>query len=497
MIWIAQQVNCHYGDNRHLDGKMQKINYIVSIVIVVILFVSVSFFFVPTIQANADKPPDTIFLIIIETLRADRLSCYGYDQHLTPNIDYLAREGTMFLNAQSVASWTRPSVGAIMTSSYPTQLGMVEKEISSVKKYDWRERRKQKSFSMPIHKTTLSDLTKTGGYRNVAFVNQPALSPLKAFRKNFDDFYCPSSSGKIINLKRAPSSVVQDWQSSSDAYENDLALTTKVDQWLNDHHGEKSFVWIHLMTPHRPYLPPPAYDPSPSFVDDYDKQTTESLMYDGEVLAADEIIGNITKIIRNRIGFNQSFIVLTSDHGEEFWDHNMYEHGHSLHREVIHVPLILVSPLLPKGMQISRYVRTIDIFPTILNLAQIDIPSKTKIEGYDLTGFIKDKSIKLPVYSEAMLYGSTERSFIENGYKLMYEYPDTWRLYEINSDKNETLNISEKSKKKTLKMRKKLIKLHNRLERDHQSDSKGSSYKPDKSEEQQALESLKILGYIE
>jgi arylsulfatase A-like enzyme len=136
-------------------------------------------------RSSAPQPPRAVFLIVVDTLRPDRLSCYGSKRYATPNIDRLAEAGVRFTRAQSVASWTVPSMGAMLTSRYPTQLGLVERPGPEGKRFEWREKRRQIKYTLPLNVRTLAEIMDEAGYYPAAFVNQPFINFKDGFLQGF------------------------------------------------------------------------------------------------------------------------------------------------------------------------------------------------------------------------------------------------------------------------------------------------------------------------
>jgi arylsulfatase A-like enzyme len=438
------------------------------------------------------RRPDAVFLIVVDTLRPDRLSCYGYDAHATPNIDRLAAAGVRFTRAQSVASWTRPSVGAIITSRYATQLALVEKPAQPGKALAWRERREQRGRDVPRYARTVAEMLREAGFLTAAFVDQPGLNGRSGYRRGFVDWYYPVDPEEIRRYEPGEN-VRQVWPSTRHADRCDRALIRELHQWLARNGQERLFVWLHLLTPHRPYTPGPEYaPPAPA-----GGTPSKSALYDGEVRAVDDMVGLVADAIEQYVGSKRSLIVFTSDHGEEFGEHGMEEHGHSLHREVIHVPLIIVSPALPAGQMVERRVRTIDILPTILELVGHSALAPAAVEGATLTPLNAAGGTSLSVYSEAMLYGSTERCLIEGAYKLMYdEQGEQWKLFDVNADPGETVDISSRLARRVESMRQRLVAFHTRLQRDFEASRRMHPADEQEQESLDDLEALRALGYI-
>jgi arylsulfatase A-like enzyme len=436
------------------------------------------------ISRHRATPPEAVFLLVVDTLRSDRLSCYGCRTNETPHIDRLAEAGVRFERAHSVGSWTVPSMGAVMTSRYPTQLGLVEKAADPERKLTRRDKRIQLDQTIPFRAETLAEAMRDHGYRTAAFVNQPALFIGSGFRQGFEDWFYPVSAEEIKRYEpdeRPPGGI----PFMNAAHRLDTELVEALVEWVKAHREEKLFVWLHLLTPHSPYSPPSRYMSSPA------SPQSRAARYDGEIRSVDDMIGEIVSAIEKEVGLERSSIVLTSDHGEAFGEHGVNEHGNTLHREVVQVPLILVAPSLPAGRTVQEHVRTIDILPTILDLARVEPAEPSALEGVSLLPLIRGKGTELPVFSEGLLYGSTERSLITGGYKLMYdEQGENYSLYDLSWDANETIDLAERQPERAREMGAALTALHSRLLEEYV----GPETSPD---EGQALEAMRALGYVD
>ena len=178
----------------------------------------------------------------------------------------------------------------------------------------------------------------------------------------------------------------------------------------------------------------------------------------------------------------------------------MNEHGHSLHREVVHVPLLMRSRSLASGATIDTYVRTIDIMPTILALAGAGLPTPSDMMGTSLWPIIHGRAKHLPVYMEAMLYGSTERAILEDGFKLMYDRQgDQYALYSVLTDPDELSDVAAEYPDRTDQLKRRLMSLHAQFKKDY--DARGSAKKMTNStdterEQQETLDALRALGYV-
>jgi len=436
--------------------------------------------------------PRAVFLVVVDTLRPDRLSCYEGDGPETPAIDAFARGGVRFVDAKASASWTVPSVGALLTSRYPTQLGLVEKPLAEGEHVEWRDVREQGSLRLPEGVETLAQVLDDAGFRTAAFVNQPGLIANDSFTHGFDDWYYPETPEEIRRYDGSPLRKGRRWAPYlTTAGAIDDSLIREFGSWLRRERTGRVFAWIHLLTPHSPYLPPKEQrPPGPPRPED----SGPSALYDAEVVSVDEKFREILRLIEETVGLDRSLIVLTSDHGEAFGEHGMTEHGHTLHGEVLRVPLVMDGPGLPDGATVEGPVPGIAVMPTIVDLAVGADAIPADVEGTSLRDAIRSgEAPDTPVYAEAMLYGSTERAWIEDGYKLLYDrQANVYELFDVASDPGETSDLSRRQPDRAEEMARRMTAHHERLLRDRARGTPAD----DAEGQEQALEALRALGYV-
>jgi arylsulfatase A-like enzyme len=381
-----------------------------------------------------------ILLITVDTLRADHLSCYGYRNVQTRNMDSLSARGVWFDKALSPSPWTAPSVASIMTSVYPSVHGV------------------RKGVALDSGFTTLAEILMMEGFRThaivtnpYAIVTNPYLSEDMNLNQGFAGYEFLGSnpiSKFLLNLDSAE------------------VATEKAIKWLRNFREERFFLWLHYNDPHIPYGFPggtvlPAYgrdyqgDLGNHFyavrairdgslkLSDKDKRHIQAL-YDADVLYVDTHLGLLFSEM-NRLGImEKTIIVLTSDHGEEFWDHNGFEHGHSLYGEVIRVPLIMVVPGMDRGpKKISQQVRLIDLAPTIL--AILGIQEGKTIQGKSLLPLMMDGKdvFDRTAFSGALLYGNEKKAIRNENFTLIYELETgNVELYDIVKDPLEKEDVA-------------------------------------------------------
>jgi len=452
--------------------------------------------------------PRAVFLIVVDTLRADRLSCYGNGRNATSHIDSLAASGVQFDEAIANGAWTVPSMGALMTSLYPTELGLVEVS-TPPHSIRWKEPRDQIEHTIALDFTTLAEIFSDAGYHTAAFVNQPILNSRDGFAQGFAEWFYPVTEDTI--LERDPSTPLRDldvtdrrranWEATHGA---DSTLVDAFTSWmdtLSTH--DDVFVWIHLFSPHRPYRPPARYlPPEQRGLADSETLTLaqRSLLYDGEVRWSDALVGSVLDLIRRKFKERRPLVVFTADHGEEFGEHGHYDHGHSVHRECVHVPLIMAGPGFPAATRVASHVRLIDVLPTILERCGLASAAPAGVEGESLLPVVKGDGGDRTVYTEGMLYGSTKRSLLEGEFRLIWDRrDDSKRLFRISDDPGETRDVGAQSADVRARLYGEMDALHRRLEGDYKTflsaradvDSATAA-----AERERTLKAMKSLGYV-
>jgi len=366
-----------------------------------------------------------VLFITIDTCRADKLSCYGFDKVTSPNMDELAKNGYIFDFAFSASNWTRPATASIFTSVYPGthQTNRLAKKISN-------------SFRC------LPERFKNGGYHTAVFSANVNISPDFGFDQGVDFFYetTQSFSLHLSILYRSLSHFSsfaanrlfkfnQRKMYADDMTEED-AIYSSFMQWLQNIKYEKFFAYIHLNTPHSAYDPPPGYD---IFAEDpgiwvgrmepeetlSEKKLQRLLsLYYGEILYVDFVVGNIIETFRELELLDKTIIVITADHGEEFYDHKAWGHRHSLYNELLHVPMIFYIPQYPYApRRIRNIVSIIDIGPTLLAL--VGLPGDAFMDGKNLTPLFQGSSekIRTSALAQQIKRDGIRSTIIGDGYK--------------------------------------------------------------------------------
>ncbi|MFQ6104931.1 MAG: sulfatase, partial [Candidatus Glassbacteria bacterium] len=311
-----------------------------------------------------------VILLVVDTLRSDRLGCYGY-HHKTPNIDELASEGVLFENTIATAPWTNPSVFTIHTSLYPSDLwNPMEYETAIAQ-------------SVPSEVTTLAEILRRQDYYNVVITDHPGISDDTGYLQGFD---------KIIKFfkmhsDRSPWGVTTEEDASKME-----EITAHI---LEELEGGPFFLYIHLIYPHYPYAPPASY--SDQFTQDRvdhplplieEEKELLSSLYNGEVLLTDDYVGFLIEELMKLGLHRNTIVVFTSDHGEGFWEHGLCEHGNSLFNELLSVPLIIWGPGVSiRPGRVHTKIDLLDLMPTVLEL--VDVQAGHQLRGKSLVGLIE------------------------------------------------------------------------------------------------------------
>ena len=366
--------------------------------------------------APGDGPPN-ILLISIDSLRADHLGCYGYDKDTSPVMDELAASGALFENTISTTSWTLPAHMSLLTSMDISVHGVGRDGVS-------------------LHPSigTVTQVLKKEGYATACFCSSPYMNPAFGFDRGFDlyrniDLEDEKIKDTILPPPEERDAVHEDITSPRIT---DLAIT-----WLENHHSRPFFLFLHLWDVHYDYIPPAPYDKlfDPDYQGDIDgkdymhndevnpemdPRDLEHIiaLYDGEIAYVDHHIGLIVKKLKKLGIFDQTLIVVTADHGDEFFEHGGKGHRNTLYDEVVKIPLIVHLPeKISSAVRIRNQVSIIDIAPTILDLAGILVPGR--MQGSSLAPLLKEETIPDDRYAMLEL-GSILRALRSKSAKLLF-----------------------------------------------------------------------------
>jgi arylsulfatase A-like enzyme len=353
-----------------------------------------------------------IFLLTVDTLRADHLSCYGEDTRVaTPNLDNLASDGELYLTAMSCANQTVPSYTGLLTGQYPSSLRM---KVTS--------RLDEPTPTLPL-------FLKREGYRTYCWTVASAVGRENGVAKDFEHYELIPSN-KFMSSPMAPTSLrIRSrlkvlngllWRAET-LHKYLLAMNDGLGpsggprilrrlKQVCDGAREPIFVLANFFDPHSPYHPPKRHWRKRLTAWEYlaamkvnlghwnnvrrSKALTERnrhalrRLYESEVAYVDELIGDFVDYLKSAKAYDDALIIVTADHGESLGEHDLLGHWHALYEDLVHVPLIIKWPGSAREGRISRLVQNVDILPTLL--AHLDIEEPPHIEGLSLLGDIPD-----------------------------------------------------------------------------------------------------------
>lgn len=391
-----------------------------------------------------------IILISVDTLRSD---CVGYTGgHVrTPTIDRLAGESYVFTRAYSIAPWTRPSFAAFFSSRYPSEMGVgripgVDAGGTRAIPYEWRQDR-----------DLLAEIFKARGYATAAVVTNPNITRYANADQGFDLFHqClidePRAPWLLMHLATALHMPTPYLSSPNDRERADV-VSSRALTLLENTSARPLFLWLHYMDPHQPYDPPTIerelrVDPNKtnarSGLQIRSGRARQKFLnaYTAEIEYSDEWLAKVIQRLKASDLWESSLIVFWSDHGEEFWEHDSWEHGQSLFNELLHVPLLIRRPGQAERRTINQPVTLLDPMPTILDYCDVEAPEQMR--GKSLLPLMRgeQRTYDCNAFLEGCIYGQIRKGLLTNNYKLIYNvYNDDFSLYDMRNDPWEQRNI--------------------------------------------------------
>lgn len=391
----------------------------------------------PRIEPGRGSPDAlNVLLIGVDTLRADRLSALGYGRGTTPHLERLAREGIRFRKARSQAPWTLPSFSSILTSLYPSAHGAGRGGDE-----EWT--------GIDPGTTSLAEVLAGVGYETHGLVANSFLAPEYGNDQGFEGYRTS-------------------WARESVGDDADLAAA-----FVDEHRTTPWLFFWHIMDPHLPYATEPAFQqafaetdyvgrfartrsvphralhvarrrtsegppPAPDLTD-ADRRFVSDL-YDAEIAETDAAIGRVLDALVASGQWERTIVALVADHGEAMGERGYYHHGHALHDEEVHVPLLLRVPGLDEGRVVDAPVAAIDLMPTILGA--LGLPAPGSAQGLDLLA--TDPGERPAVVIESPTYDSSaQKAWVEGHFKFLHDpIFRTAVLYDLAADPGETRDVA-------------------------------------------------------
>jgi arylsulfatase A-like enzyme len=359
------------------------------------------------------RPPDVV-VVVIDTLRADHLSLYGHERDTSPHLDRLASSGLTFTRAYAQSGWTLASMATLLTGLYPHQHRVA------------RDGCQPEAFgALDPARTTLAEALTARGYRAGAWVNNTFMAPVFGLNQGFS----------VYDYKGA----------TNDDHRSAAATVDAAMAWLDSppdpaDAGKPAFLFVHFMEPHLDYVAPAPHRgrysaglpsgrvgkiPFAAFQTRQVRPTDEEkvyleALYDEEIRAADEGLAALVAALEQRKRLENTLLVVTSDHGEEFWEHGGFEHGHALWSELTRVPLVVRGPGVPAGMRTNTVVEHVDLVQGLA--ARTGARLDPAAGGADIFGVAQGPPLPRAALSDNCLYGPSCVSLTDGEHRLVLRH---------------------------------------------------------------------------
>jgi arylsulfatase A-like enzyme len=357
-----------------------------------------------SLRPAASPKPRNVILYLVDTLRADHLGCYGYSRPVSPHVDAFARQAVLFRHTVAQSSWTRPATTTILTGLLPRTHGV--------------NGRRDKLSEQAL---TLAEMLQARGYHTAGFVTNGNVARSFGLGQGFETY-------ELLPHRHATATGV-----------NAAAAGWLESGWKRD---APFFLYLHTVEPHAPYNPPAPFRQrfAPEVHDETltgrrifhnleggslapTPELRQSLLdlYDAEIAANDAAFGELIDLLARRGLWEDTVVVFISDHGEELFEHGGWEHGKTLHSEVLDVPLIVRAPGAG-ARTVQRQAQQIDVAPTILDLLGLPVPPV--VEGRSLAPWILGNTPQDDAEDEAYSW------LDQHGFRAASVTTPAWRLIE-------------------------------------------------------------------
>lgn len=385
-----------------------------------------------------------VILITLDATRKDALGCYGNVKNLTPFIDSLQNQSIVFTKGQATGPYTQASFLGILTSSYYLEYG--------------------KPAGLSPRRTLISEILQKSGTTTAAFHSNPFITEDLGWNRGWDVFYDSMDEEEEPEL----------------GYMQGNVINNRAQNWLKSHVGNgdynQFFLWLHYMDPHEPYMPSRQYiemaDPSLDIpphemnslfktllkrdVSDLEKVALLKRLYDVHVREVDTYVQEFCNYLQKLGILEDTIIIITSDHGDEFNEHGGLSHDDKMYSELIDIPLLIYEPSGTKGEICDKLVSNIDIPPTITYLFGLDpLPDFEGTSLLPVADYPDKGAFGEAVYQRSPHKGDYERGpdmnrdiyfYRENDLKVIYRANlDSWEMYDLKEDPKESNNLIAKS----------------------------------------------------
>lgn len=409
-----------------------------------------------TSRTSAGK---TVVLLVLDAVSARHTSLHGYERETTPELAAIARQGVLYRRAVTPSPWTLPSFASMLTGLEPAEHGAGERAAVNAE-----ERR-----PLATRALTIAELLRSEGWETRAWINNPYLTRSFGMHQGFSTFVDYGTR----STENASYAAVED-------------VVTR----LSEPRSHDRFFFVHLMDPHGPYAPDrefrerflrrsrdgrirgkQGFDLYKAVVThqlepDAEERAAYRELYDAVLAYADLQVGRIFEAFRSTEQPGRSLLLITADHGEEFWEHETYEHGHTLYDELLAVPLVVYAPdLAGAGEEVAEAVAVHDVAPTILEFAGLKTPRQWRVRSLLSRPAGCASRRDRALVASGLLYGIDRFAIERGGYKYIYNSSGTGsgssrsprpagnhELYDLREDPQETSNLFERDLERGLEL---------------------------------------------
>jgi choline-sulfatase len=359
-----------------------------------------------------------VVFILVDTLRADRMSLYGYERPTTPVIDDLANHGIVFERVIAQSSWTKTSMASLWTGTYPATHGVL--------RFD---------HVIPDEAVMPAEIFKAAGYRTVGIWRNGWVAPNFGFGQGFDVYYTPKAGADAQLQRHSPGAA------SIGGTDEDVLVAVR--DFLETFGREKFFLYLHLMDLHQYVFDDDADEFGPTYSDAYDKSIDWT----------DRVIGAIVDALDAADVFPRTWIAIASDHGEAFLEHGREGHAYDLYREVVEVPYVIIPPvILDRGVRVEEAIGNVDVWPTLLDL--VGLPALQGVDGRSMLPRIANAAESASAHWTRPIVSHLDRHWGGRGEArewvsltdgdsrviVRVDQPDSAEFYDWRSDPREAVN---------------------------------------------------------
>ncbi len=364
-----------------------------------------------------------LLFVLIDTLRADRLSAYGYGRETSPTLDKLAADGIRFAEHMSQSSWTKCSMASLWTGLYPIRTGVT-----------------RSPQGLPDEVLMPAEIIREAGFRTAAIWRNGWISPGFGFSQGFEVYHTPKSAPTPRSVRREKPTL--------GVTGTDQDVVHSAIEFLRVQGDERWFLYVHLMDVHQ-YV----YDETSALFG-----TTYSDIYDNSIRWTDRVLGSLITTLDARGLREKTMIVVAGDHGEAFGEHGREGHARDVHAEVTTTPLIVSLPFrLEPGIVVDAPTENIDLWPTILDL--LKLPPLEAVDGKSrLPEIMAAARGELPPPRDTPRFAHLDQTWgrsareprpmvavREGPYRLVRAYEAKGRLYDRSNDPREQVDVSKEN----------------------------------------------------